>query len=284
MTGGFVMLLMLFLGAVVLVTTLGRRRSLPPPGSQQAFQPYGAQSYGAQPYGGYGQPAQQVDPSAAIKATDEDITTFGDELRDLDLDVVGHQLDTATQQDYQRALDAYEHAKDSLAQVRVADDVRHVTQILEDGRYAIACVKARVAGQPLPVKRPPCFFNPAHGPSTQNVSWAPAGGSVREIPACAADAERVLAGADPYIRTVPVGAARVPYWQDASYAPYAQGYYSNWQTDQVVRGLAIGTAVFAGLTILPHLMSGIGDLLDGDFHGGPGGFDGFDGFDGDFDF
>ena len=44
---------------------------------------------------------------------------------------------------------------------------------------------------PLPAKRPPCFFNPAHGPSSQNVEWAPPGGVARDVPACPADAERV---------------------------------------------------------------------------------------------
>lgn len=210
----------------------------------------------------WAQSSQLPDSSAVIRAANDDITTFGDELRDLDLEVVGYSLDEPTRQDYQRALDAYEHAKESLAQVRSAHEISHVTSILEDGRYAIACVKARVAGDPLPVKRPPCFFNPAHGPSTQNVMWAPPGGSTREIPACAADAERVLAGADPYIRTVASGPRRVPYWQEESYAPYAQGYFGNWKTDQVVRGLAVGTAVFASLGILPHLMKGIGDVVE----------------------
>ena len=36
---------------------------------------------------------------------------------------------------------------------RAPQEIRHVTSILEDGRYAVACVKARVAGAPLPVKR-----------------------------------------------------------------------------------------------------------------------------------
>lgn len=260
MVGGMVVMLILFLAGVVLITQLGRGRgrALPPGHYPPQVQP--DQHY--QPQGFFAPQAPPVDLTAVVKFTDDDITAFGDELRDLDLDVVGIQLDVAAQQDYQRALDSYENAKESLAQVRMPDDIKHVTAILEDGRYAIACVKARVAGDPLPVKRPPCFFNPAHGPSSQNVSWAPPGGSLREIPACAADAERVLAGADPYIRTVAVGPARVPYWQDADYAPYAQGYYSNWQTDRVVQGLAIGTAVFAGLTILPHVLGGIEDMFD----------------------
>ncbi|MFZ2261492.1 MAG: hypothetical protein WAV52_12275, partial [Luteococcus japonicus] len=109
------------------------------------------------------------------RAADEDVTKFGEELQRLDSQVAGHPLDAAMRQDYERALDAYENAKSSLAAVTKPDEIRHVTEVLEDGRYAIACVNARVAGEPLPQKRPPCFFNPAHGPSTQNVKWTPPG-------------------------------------------------------------------------------------------------------------
>ena len=228
--------------------------------ARQLASPRQAWAHRAPPPPGH-QPRSPLE--AALRATDEDITTFGDELRNLDLEVVGHTLDEAASQDYQRALDAYEHAKEALPRVRAPQEIRHVTSILEDGRYAVACVKARVAGAPLPVKRPPCFFNPAHGPSTQTVWWAPPGGSAREIPACAADAERVLAGAEPHIRTVAHGPARLPYWQDAAYAPYVQGYYSSWQTDKVVRGLAVGTAVLAaGLSLLPHLAEGLSEAVE----------------------
>ena len=180
-------------------------------------------------------------------AADEDVTKFGEELQRLDVDVAGHPLDEAMQQDYQRALDAYEDSKSSLAAVQKPDEIRHVTEILEDGRYAVACVKARVNGRPLPQKRPPCFFNPAHGPSSQNVDWAPAGGAVRSVPACPADAERVLAGADPYIRTVQVGAQRVPYWEGGqAYAPWAQGYYGRWNGSDLISGMLIGSMLFGG--------------------------------------
>ena len=148
-----------------------------------------------------GRPQQQAELESQLatskRAADEDVTKFGEELQRLDTDVAGHPLDEPMQQDYQRALDAYDNAKMSLDAVKKPDEIKHVTEILEDGRYAVACVKARVAGEPLPAKRPPCFFNPAHGPSSQNVDWAPPGGVRRDVPACPADAERVLAGADP---------------------------------------------------------------------------------------
>jgi hypothetical protein len=203
--------------------------------------------------------------SVSRRAADEDVTKFGEELQRLDSDVAGHALDEAMQQDYQRALDAYDDAKVSLDAVRRPEEIKHVTEILEDGRYAVACVKARIAGQKLPAKRPPCFFNPAHGPSTQNVDWAPPGGAVRSIPACAADAERVLAGADPYIRTVQVGAQRVPYWEGGqAYAPWAQGYYSRWSGSDMLSGVLIGSFLFGGMgNVFGGVGAGMGDMFGG---------------------
>ena len=49
--------------------------------------------------------------------------------------------------DYQRALDAYEAAKHAADQLTEPEQVRHVTEILEDGRYAMACVRSRVDGR-----------------------------------------------------------------------------------------------------------------------------------------
>ncbi|OYN95046.1 hypothetical protein B0O41_1030 [Propionibacteriaceae bacterium ES.041] len=229
--------------------------------------------------------------TASRKVADEDVTKFGEELQALDSDVAGHALDEAMQQDYTRALDSYDDAKQSLEAVTKPDEIKHVTEILEDGRYAIACVKARLAGQPLPQKRPPCFFNPAHGPSTENVSWAPPGGSPRDVPACAADAERVKAGADPYIRTVQVGAQRVPYWQGGpAYQPYAQGYYNSWRGSDMLTGMMVGGLLFGGGGNLfagigegfGAIGEGVGDMFEGIGDGfgdiGEGIGDMFDGF------
>src|SRR6476620_10379211 len=200
--------------------------------------------------------ALETQLATSKRAADEDVTKFGEELQRLDADVAGHALDEPMQQDYQRALDAYDDAKMSLDAVTKPDEIRHVTAILEDGRYAVACVKARIARQPLPAKRPPCFFNPAHGPSSRDVDWAPPGGVARTVPACPADEERVLAGADPYIRTVQVGAQRVPYWEGGpAYAPWAQGYYSRWNGSDMLSGMLIGGMLFGGMG---NMFSGVG--------------------------
>ena len=132
-----------------------------------------------------------------------------------------------------------------------------MTTALEDGRYAVACVRARREGKPLPARRPPCFFNPSHGPSTVDVDWAPPGGQQRRIPVCGADADRLEQGAEPDVRTVPQGAGRVPYWNAGpAYSPWAMGYFS----------------MYAASGLLPGFM--LGSLLASDWDGVPA--DGFD--------
>src|SRR5580765_6314214 len=156
----------------------------------------------------------------------EDVTALGVELQDLDLELAGRPLDAGANADYQRALDSYESAKTAADAITRPEQVQDVTKILDDGRYAIACVKARVAYDPLPQRRPACFFDPRHGMAVEDVPYAPPGGVVRDVPACALDAERVKAGAEPDSRMVMVGSQRVPYWEGGrAYAPYAAGYF-----------------------------------------------------------
>jgi hypothetical protein len=215
----------------------------------------------------------------------EDVTALGVELQDLDLDLAGRQLDEGANADYQRALDAYEAAKTSADRIERPEQVQDVTKILDDGRYAIACVHARVAGEPIPQRRPACFFDPRHGLSVEDVTYAPVGGADRKVPACALDAERVRAGAEPDARQVMVGTQRVPYWQGGpAYRPYAAGYFGGFgPMDWIFMGFAFNMmgdglgALAAGVGDgMGDLAGGIGDGI-GDVAGGIG--DVFDGFD-----
>lgn len=217
--------------------------------------PYAPPGFGPAGFGnaGYGQVEQPLS-DASRESVDSDITRFGGELRDLDLDVVGIELDADAQADYTRALDAYENAKQSLRNAEYDSDATHITQILEEGRYAIECVKARAHGRKLPQRRPPCFFNPAHGPSTTDVEWAPDGGVSRQVPACALDAARVQSGANPHIRMVPmVGGQMVPYWEDSRQAAWARGYYEPYGTDPAIRQLTQGALMIGGFSLLMGL-------------------------------
>jgi hypothetical protein len=192
--------------------------------------------------------AVEVAALQSVKAVaEEDVTRLGEDVARLDVDTTGHDLDEAARQDYRRALDAYDAAKTALGRVTKPDDIRDVTAILEDGRYAVASLRARLAGEPLPARRPPCFFNPQHGPSSEDVDWAPPGGAPRPVPACAADAERVRAGAEPDVRKVAVGAGRRPYWEAGpGYGGYAQGYFSPYAHSGLLPGVLLGAVMFGG--------------------------------------
>ena len=215
----------------------------------------------------------------------EDVTALGEELQELDLDLAGRELDRGASSDYQRALDAYESAKTAADQIQQPEQVKNVTEILEDGRYAMACVRARVAGESLPMRRPPCFFDPRHGLSVTDVAYTPPGGTSREVPACQLDAERVRAGAEPDIRKVMVGNRRVPYFQGGrAYQPYAAGYFGGFgPMDFMFMGLLFGGG-FDGLGDgIGALGEGLGDGIGSIGDGIGGMFDGvgdmFDGFD-----
>jgi hypothetical protein len=230
---------------------------------------------------------QATDVAAVRRVAEEDVTRFGEELARLDTEVLTTSLDEAARQDYQRALDSYESAKESLELVRRPDEIKHVTEALEDGRYAAACVMARAENRPLPTRRPPCFFDPRHGLSVADVPWTPPGGAVRDVPACALDVERVRAGAEPDIRTVMVGPRRVPYWQGGrAYQPYAAGYFGAFSPmDWMFAGLLFSG--LGGFDALGGIGEGIGEGIAGLGEGIGDGFAGlgeglgdlFDGFD-----
>ncbi|OIV38794.1 hypothetical protein BIV57_03350 [Mangrovactinospora gilvigrisea] len=207
---------------------------------------------------------------------DEDITAFGEELDRLDFHPAEDGATDAMREDYGTALDAYEDAKRKMAAARRPGDVKPVTESLQDGRFALAALDARREGRALPERRMPCFFDPRHGPSVRDVAWAPAGGAVREVPACAADAARVASGADPEMRTVQTENGPQPYWNAGpAYTPWAGGYFGG-----MLPGFLMGT-------MLGHMMAGPamwggadtgaegGDFTGGDFDGGDfGGFGG----------
>jgi hypothetical protein len=126
-------------------------------------------------------------------------------------------------------------------------------------------------------------MDPRHGPSTQDVMWAPEGGTPRSVPVCQACAVEIADGRTPAAREVPVGAgsARVPYWQAGpQYGGYAGGYYSSF--GNVLPAFLLGTMLgdAHGTVYAPQQdlgwMGGGGSGADsgGWMGGGGGGFDG----------
>jgi hypothetical protein len=208
-------------------------------------------------------------------AVDEDITAYGEELDRLDFSPSAPGVDDAMRADYGRALDAYENAKREIEIARRPEDVRGVTAALEEGRFALASLAARREGRPLPERRPPCFFDPRHGPSVQDAEWAPPGGMPRQVPVCAADAARLADGLDPMVRTVEVaGGGRRPYWDAGpAYGPWAGGYFGGY-----------GSMLLPGLLVGTLLGSSFGSPMWGADAGGWGGDSGFDNGGGGGDF
>ncbi|MFD5515955.1 hypothetical protein [Streptomyces sp. NPDC127066] len=206
---------------------------------------------------------------------DEDITAFGEELDRLDFHPAEAGADDVMRADYERALDAYEQAKSFMAEARRPEDVRAVTQSLEEGRFSLAVRAARREHRPVPERRAPCFFDPRHGPSVADAAWTPDGGAPREVPVCKADWMRLTGGEQPAVREVETEYGRRPYWDAGpAYGPWAGGYFGG----GVLPGLLVGT-VLGSMMASPGYGAAYGTGY-GDFGGG---YDGGDVSGADFD-
>jgi hypothetical protein len=145
-------------------------------------------------------------------AFEEDVTRLGEDVNALDLDIDAATTTDEMRQYYAGALNAYDAAKAALDSAPNTLGLHAVSSALEEGRYDLACVRALQAGQPVPERRAPCFFNPQHGPSVQDATWTPPGGAPRDVPVCAECADRVARGIDVDAKTVSVGGQNTPYW------------------------------------------------------------------------
>ncbi|MFC5244286.1 hypothetical protein [Streptomyces atrovirens] len=143
---------------------------------------------------GRGRAGERADELAQVEA---EITAFGEVLAGHPF-LPDHRVHSPRLlADYQRALDLYERAKRDFVGDRNLRDAADVLRALDDGRHALACVDAAVAGLPRPHRLPLCFFDPRHGRSAEEVRWAPAEGATRTVAVCAADAVRLAEGRPP---------------------------------------------------------------------------------------
>ena len=211
----------------------------------------------------------------------DDLVALGDDIRALDLDVQMPNADPQGKADYDHAVARYTEAEESWERARSPRDLAPVGSALEEGRWAMASAQARFKGETPPERRPPCFFDPRHGPSTRDVAWSPPYGEEREVPACEADAQRVERGEEPQAREVMRGGERVPYWNAGpAYGPFAGGFFGGYGGG-LLPGILIGSML--GGSMYPGAAwgdGGSGDFGGGDFGGG--GFGGGDFGGGDF--
>lgn len=207
----------------------------------------------------------------------DDLVALGDDIRALDMDMQMPGADRQAKADYDHAVARYVEAEEQWERARRPDDLAPVGSALEEGRWAMASATARINGETPPERRPPCFFDPRHGPSTRDVEWSPPYGEPRPVPACEADALRVEEGVEPHMREVDWHGERVPYWQAGpAYAPFAGGLFGGFGGG-LLPGLLIGSMLGSAWSA-PMAYGDYGG--GGDYGGDGGGFGGFDG--GDF--
>jgi uncharacterized membrane protein YgcG len=219
---------------------------------------------------------EQADLAQVKAVTREDLVALGDDIRALDLDVEMPDVDKEAKEHYGLAVERYQQADEAWQRAGRPGDMERVTSLLEEGRWAMTAAKARLAGEPVPERRPPCFFDPRHGPSVRDVDWAPPGGETRPVPVCAADAQRIEDGLDPQTRQVEVDGRRVPYYDAGpAFMPWAGGFYGG----GLLPGLFIGSVLGGGFgdpgaaDAASADQGDFGDVGGGDFGGGFGGGD-----------
>jgi hypothetical protein len=203
----------------------------------------------------------------------EDLVALGDDIRALDLDTSMPDADPEAVRHYTEAVTQYQKAATALDQARRTEDLAPMSAALEAGRYEMSATKAILEGRPVPERRAPCFFDPRHGPSVEDVEWAPPDGAPRMVPACAADAQRVHDGLEPESRQVLAGAGgrMTPYWNAPGYyGPWAGGYFGGFPMGGLFTGLLLGSFLGGGWGGYPVYAGGDSGDAGG---GGDGGGD-----------
>ncbi len=215
----------------------------------------------------------------------DDLVALGDEIRALDAEVEMPHAPHAAIDDYAVAVAAYQRAERAWKAATMPQELEPVSMALEEGRWAMASARARLAGDEPPVRRPPCFFDPRHGPSSRDVEWAPPYGAARMVPACEEDAERIERGEEPHAREVMVGGQRLPYWNAGpAYAPFAGGFFGGAGASLLpsllvgsMLGMSIGTTLGADAALGGEAADLGGGDFGGDFGGGADAGGGFGG-------
>ena len=180
----------------------------------------------------------QTELAEVKAAAHDDLVSLADDVQKLE-----HPVESSPQatQEYTQALEAYEKASGSYDRATQPRQLEAVATALEEGRWHMTAAQALLVGHTPPERRPPCFFDPRHGPSTRDVEWAPPGGTARKVPACEADALAVESGAQPASRAVMTGGRTVPYWSAPPYfGPWAGGYFMPFGGTGFLSGLFVG--------------------------------------------
>ena len=181
---------------------------------------------------------RQAELAEVKAAAHDDLIALADDVQKLEEPA---EANPNAKVEYAKALDAYDKATQSYDRATQTNQLEAVTSALEEGRYHMTATEAILAGRTPPERRPPCFFDPRHGPSMRDVQWSPPGGTPRQVPACEADAQAVERGSEPASREVMANGRMVPYWNAPPYfGPWAGGYFMPFGGAGFLSGLFLG--------------------------------------------
>jgi preprotein translocase subunit YajC len=210
-------------------------------------------------------------------AAQDDLIALNAKITDHDNDVtIAGNSEAAAEQ--AAALNAYERGTRALDAARKPADMGAVSRAIAEGQYRLACAEALAHGEQKPGRRPMCFFDPRHGMSVADVSWAPPdGGPSRTVAACI-DCERIVERGDqPPMRMVQDRAGRQIQYVNAGFAPSYWGGFG--YGGSMLTGFLLGEAL-AGPSFVNNYYGGPEYYGDGGY--GDGGYGGGDFGGGDF--
>jgi hypothetical protein len=175
----------------------------------------------------------------ALGAAHEELAAAGDAVGVLDVDVHFGAASEAAGARFDAALRAFMEAGERLERASELRELIAVGEALEQTRFQIACARALLAGVQPPERSAPCLFDPAHGPSAEELRWGP---DDRLVPVCAYDAQRIAGGDYPHARLLALGGRPAPYWDvPAGYGALIEGYYARFGGAGRLAALLAGT-------------------------------------------
>jgi uncharacterized membrane protein YgcG len=220
---------------------------------------------------------RQRDLAEAKAAAQDDLLALNNRITDHQNDVsVQSNPEAAAEQ--AAALAAYERGTAALDAARRPADMQAVSRNIAEGQYRLASAEALANGQPKPGRRPMCFFDPRHGMSVADVSWAPPdGGPSRMVPVCIDDERKIDQGIQPDMRTVQDSSGSRVEYVNAGFAPAYWGGFG--YGGAMLGGFLLGEALASPPIFIneygygdPGFYGGGDNYGGGDF-GGDGGND-----------